>query len=159
MKRSLVLVAMATLFLFGCGKDSGSNPNPVSDRYDSVQLVLFSAPWCLNCTDELKGIDQQLGTFPKSTRVSTVMYIISGDTSGQQPTQDLADKYKARLGVHFVAKPDPWRYQMYHKYISATGSQLPAAALLNPQGEVIKRFSPGTYGPNDVMAELKNRLK
>jgi thiol-disulfide isomerase/thioredoxin len=156
MKRLLALATVSMLLIAACGKDS--KPSPPTPVTGTVTLVLFGAPWCKECREELPAIDKFYRSFDKKSRVSNVLYVTSGDNSLQKPDQSIADKYKDSLGLSFTAQPDPWKWTNYRKYFPE-GYRLPTAVLLSADGTVLRAFAPGTYTAADVAAEITNRVK
>ena len=162
MRRTVVFAAFSFLLLvWGCGKGGTNNnptPPPVTGA-DKLTLALFAAPWCQNCPKELQELDQRFKGFTKSAQVTTIVYITSGDYPRMPPSQDIADKYKTKLGVGFNFQVDPWPLTYYRRYIQADGQDLPAAVILDEKGNAVKLLAPGQYTPVDVITELRARLK
>lgn len=158
MRRSFVFAAFSFLFLaLGCNQGGSSPVSPPVTKADNLKLALFAAGWCENCPNELKEVDQRFKAFAKSSKVQVVVYMVEGDHN-QRPSSDITTQYKNKLGLDFDVEADPWRWTYYRQYIDPDSSQLPAAAILDTNGNVVKVLTPG-YAPVDVINELQVRLK
>lgn len=158
---------MNTLFivlvfgLIGCGKNPEivdppivEPPKPPNPGKAEVSLLLFAAPWCGPCRVELPEVqrlhNERLAKYGK--KLDVAVYVTSGTASHKAPTEEIAVRYGEALKLSFRMIPDldgsPSKFAKwpnYRKYIGA-GSDLPAAAVLNGEGVILKTFKGG--GPD-----------
>lgn len=158
-----IAILLSIFCLFGCGKGGGAGTqqqgggNPPGKV--AVSLYLFSAPWCVNCNSELPAINDQLKNLSsvQQAALSSVAYVVSGDQPSAPPTQQIADEYHQKLNVNFKFVADLPRYQEYRQFFS-TGYDIPAAVVLDKNGQVLKKFAPGTYRPEEVSNFVEAQL-
>jgi thiol-disulfide isomerase/thioredoxin len=161
------LIAWST----GCGKEnpyrySGlQNPtnqqNPVGQA-PAVTLALFGAPWCSNCKVEFPQIQNLISQLaePKFKRLALVLYVTTGATAQEQPTDDIAQRYKAVLNLSGTALADEWRWKKFRQYVGG-GLVLPGAAVLDANGNVIKAFraGAGTFIPSEIVKTAEEAIE
>lgn len=150
------------LILFSCGQAAVDSPDPVIPPKPGAkyQLNLFAAPWCVPCEDELKELKGIWETEPQATRdkLSVKIYVEEGANQGQQPSTEMTDAFKVRMGVEFVAVSDTWKWKTYRTFFKS-GWNLPASVVLNDQNEVIKKFiGPPKYTAQELMEYLRGVL-
>ncbi len=135
-----------------CGKSPQSGP--VVQPTKKVELVLFSAPWCTKCKDKHPQIQAQIKAATEyAPFIKFKLYVTTGALSNEPPTQALAEEYNANvLHIDGPAFADEWRWKNFRKLVGGT-MELPAAALLDEAGNVIKAFAPGetTFLVDDVV--------
>jgi len=156
---TLSLFLFVVVSLLGCSQPGANPPQPTEQ---SVQLLLFSAPWCPKCQPEIQQIDALVKTElkEKAERLKTTVYVVSGASLAQKPTTQVVADYRTQLNVDFDVAPDPWRFQKYHAYYPELKPEvlLPAAVILKESGEK-KVFRPGNFSPEEVLGHLEDALK
>lgn len=149
---------LVILALFGCTPVSapkgGEEPKPLPpiEEIEKVELLLFSAPWCGPCKEMHPAIAKQL-----DVEIPVTLYVETGWTSSQQPSEAIAKEYKKQMGLDFDFVPDPWKWTTYKKYL---GSQLaiPGAAVL-VNGELVKKFPAGSFTAKQVTDYVESIAK
>jgi thiol-disulfide isomerase/thioredoxin len=149
---------LVLLFLMGCAPVSydkgGEEPRPIPpiEKIDKVELLLFSAPWCGPCKEMHPEIERTL-----DVEIPVTLYVETGWSSSQPPTDAIAIEYKKQMGLGFDFVPDPWKWTTFKKYF---GNQLaiPGAAVL-VNGELSRKFVPGTFTATQVTDYVESLVK
>ena len=127
------------------------SPSPEEEEeVEKVKLFVFSAPWCEPCHVLHRGL---MGQVEKLTHVEVTTYVETGAGQNQQPTEASCKLYKEKLGASYAFVPDPWRSQLYKKYIG-NSVIIPAAVVLDANNNVIRRFTAGTFSANELLSYL-----
>ena len=152
------IIAILSLFLMACAPvsyDQGGEapkPLPPEEKIDTVELILFSAPWCGPCKDMHPEIERTL-----DVDIPVTMYVETGASSSQKPTEESAAQYKKDTGWGFNFVPDPWKWTTNKKYFGANVA-IPAAVVL-VNGELAKKFAPGTFTARQVTDYVEGLVK
>lgn len=156
---------LAVFLLLACApvsfehKGEEEKPLPPEEKVENVQLYLFSAPWCGPCKEMHPEIGRQIKAAGISAKVDVTLWVETGWTSQQQPTEQIAAEYQKQLGLpEFTFTPDPWKWLTFKKYM---GPQLaiPGAAVLDPSDVLVKKFAPGSFSAQHVVDYLKSILR
>lgn len=147
------------LVLMGCAPVShppqgGEEPKPLPpiEEIDKVELLLFSAPWCKPCKDMHPQIEREL-----DSDIPVSLYVVTGWTSSQPPTEAIAADYKKQMPLSFNFLPDPWKWTTYKKYLG-TNLSIPAAAVL-VNGEMVKKFPAGSFTAKQVADYMESLVR
>lgn len=157
--------------LTGCGKRPVrapgtplSQPDPIenADVETVATLVLFGAPWCANCKNEFPQIQSLIDQLPRerAEKLGFVLYVTTGATAQDQPSDEIANKYKEVLALKAKAFPDEWRWKAFRKYVGGN-LVLPGAAILDANGNVLKSFRAGaaTFVPSEIVKAAEDTVK
>jgi len=162
-------VLLILLGVLSCGKQSylrgrsGNLVNPPPGPKDSkhVSLIIFGAPWCSHCKTDFPEINTLLKNelTGRKRSVNGVMYVPTGNSAGEKPTQEAANQYRDFLKLDFEARIDEWPWKNFKKYIQ-NKPDLPAGIVFDEQGNVLKIFPPGktTFVPQKIADFVKSQL-
>lgn len=129
--------------IIGCGGPSKPKAVPQISS-NTVTVALFGAPWCSNCKTSFPQIQQEINalTPDKQSRVTLFLYVPTGrQATDDKPTDAGAEEYRQALGLNGKSKADP-KWKVFRRLVGDEQA-LPAAAILNEQGEVIKKYRGG----------------
>lgn len=138
------------LIVLACGKEKvlqRGTPNK------AVTLMLFGAPWCQECKSDFPAMEKEFQALSAAHKdfLSMRLYVVTGPQATDRPTQQIADDYKAGLKLSAQSLPDEWRCKNYRTYVG-NGCAIPAAAVVDANGKVIRSFRPGaTFIPRDIV--------
>lgn len=156
------------LFLSACQPQSGSGPGeqidpgqqiPLPEETEEVaQLLVFTAPWCEPCEKLHPALNK--GIHESATlkeKLLVIAYVTTGASSSQMPTPELCEKYKAKLAVDYSFVPDPWKWTTFKKYFGSSLA-VPAAVVLDVDGNVLQKFPPGSATAPALLRYLRALL-
>lgn len=158
----MALLGALALVFYSCGShvDTQKGPPPVSSKY---KLLLFAAPWCIECGPELQSFKPMWLNESKTTtdRYSVKLYVVSNDQK-TQPTDSDAQQYRASLDLPFEAAADTWKWKTYRSSVTDKNGKsytwsLPAAVVQTDKGEKVKVFV-GSQ-PDQLMTYLRELVK
>lgn len=173
MKRSLLLFSLVALMLLGCGRAAtkrGQEPSrppdapttPTTTAAKTYTLRLFGAPWCTNCKSDFPKINDALRVelTAEKPRVKAELFVTTGDTASQRPTQEIATAYRDFLKLDSTAHVDEWPWKKFREQVQQD-RKLPAAVVLDSDNNVIKVFIPGptTFIAEEIVAFIKGKLQ
>lgn len=156
MKRAVAILPVLFLALVHCGKRNIGGQQV--GEGEPVKLLVFGAPWCEPCTEELKEFHH---TLPKAlgglvARVQLQVYVVT-DVNKQEPDDQEVAEYaatmKAQHGIEFPMVKDKWPYEEYRKYFQRPGP-IPANVVLDKDNNLLKAFKAGTFKTADVINYL-----
>jgi hypothetical protein len=137
---------IALLLLASCRM---TPPQPVED---TVQVIIFSAPWCSMCRHEILASHGQY-----SKQIHFTVRVGTGANPAEKPDMFTVEQYRkdfpADIQLNMMFIPDDWPWQTYKKYFSDNYA-LPAAVVIDSKGAVLK-----TFGPGFIQPDLGNYLK
>ncbi len=144
------------LIVLACGKQNKPDPfvGPAPGGGDKkVTLALFGAPWCTECKKDLPSIQAAVDglTEDQKKNLTVRLYVTTAGNPARPPTEEVAQKYKESLKLKFETVPDV-RWEKFNQWVK--GDQfLPAAAVLDANGNVLKAFRSGatTFSPEEVL--------
>lgn len=154
---------LAALILIGCGRyvvvPVPVDPIPTPSG-KSVTLAVWGAFWCPSCKSMLPDIESELNKIPKADRekINFVLYVPTGMRSGERPTEAVAKAYASSLKLSAKAEIDPWHWQYFKKYVHNSPA-IPAAALIDEHGKLIKTFAPGSFTAGEPVTEVSKLVR
>lgn len=157
----------ALLFvLAGCGAETAPTNDPVvdpgpTDPDAQVRLVLFGAAWCANCSRDIPVIQSTLkGDLASSFgKVQMELWVPTGATPAKRPNDAVTQAYAQKLNFSGSVTSDAWRWKYFRELLPGTPLALPAAALVDLDGNVVKRYMANAFNPADIVADTKANLK
>jgi len=120
-------------------------------------LILFGAGFCTKCKAYFPLID---GALHKKENLLIKMYLVAGDPSNVQPTQEMADAYAKLYSPNALPIPDlPWRWTNFRNFLPLARLEVPAAVVLNESHEIIKTYTAGetTFQIEDIISFVGKR--
>ena len=166
--RHLVIATLLVLSLGSCGKSTGTGgqpatpPAPPPGAGDKVTLRLFGAPWCTDCKHDFPEIRDALAEelAKKDSRIYGELYITTANDANEAPNQAHSEAYRDFLKLPFAVVNDPWKWQTFKAQIQ-TDRRLPAAVVMDKDGNVLKVFKPGktTFVVPEIVAYVKGLIK
>lgn len=176
-----VLAFLAATQLTSCGRQNGSSRSTQSDPVSTptpiptpgptdpgpvgpkIWIYFFGNETCDDCKKHIPEAETLANALPESQRKRLVMTLFvscAGSPCNVKPTQEIADRYRDQLRLGFGAAADPWRWTVFRKYIPGK-MQVPAAAVLTENGELLKAFPAGatSFVPSEILAFAASQLK
>jgi hypothetical protein len=160
----LSLLVLVGLILVSCQSGEGPGPDPIGPIPDpavtveSAQLLIFSAPWCSPCHQLHKEFIPQYNADEElKAAVKVTVWVTTGNSSSQAPTQATADAYKAALKAPYEFLPDPWKWTTFKKYLGGSLA-IPGGVVLDENGEVLQKFPPGTCSASALLKYLRQLI-
>lgn len=130
--RHVLSWAMLSLLLIGCDAQHATSSRP------EAELVLFSAPWCEPCK---RQIPAAVRAADGKASVTTV-YVETGTSPSQPPTEASAAQYKEMLGIAVPVIPDVWHWKKFKQWVGKD-LRVPAGVALSKDGKVLQKFNGG----------------
>ncbi|MBY0371468.1 hypothetical protein K2X33_12325 [bacterium] len=118
-----------------------------------ITVILFGAPWCSECKQDLPAIEQEIAKRSPRQRAGlrTMLYVTTATSPAAAPTEAVALEYRNALRLDATAFADPWRWKNFKKYVGGD-LVLPGAAVLDPSGNILHSYRAGAT--NFVPAEI-----
>lgn len=149
-------IVVLMLLLIGCG-GSGNLNNQVAPEGAKVTVKLFSTPKCEACEVLIptidRGISQRLSA--ASSRISSVLYVVTSSNGFQTPTPETAATYKAKLNVSFETVADFWRTGNYATYYGKDSLRVPGVVLIKGNETPLVFDNAEYIDPELVLAKLR----
>lgn len=119
-----------------------------------ITLMLFGAPWCTACKQDLPAIEKAIGELPARQRVGlrTQLYVTTDVSPSAPATQKVAEAYRNALHLEAPAFADAWRWKGFKKYVGGD-LVLPGAAVLDPSNNILRAYRAGgtTFVPAEIV--------
>jgi thiol-disulfide isomerase/thioredoxin len=149
---------VVSLALLACGRSQNGSQNQPGKVPEGPQkkitLALFGAPWCAECKQDLPLIQQEYDRLSEEEKaeIRIRLFVTTSGNPAVPPTQQVADQYRAVLGLSMEAGPDEWRWKSFREWVGGTLA-LPGAAVLDADGTVLKSFRAGstTFIPSEIV--------
>lgn len=163
---ALYLALLVPVFLMlQCGRDRAAVNNQISPAPSStpvlkkVRVFLFAAGYCEPCKEELPQVRDWYNALPKEKRdqIQIRVYVIAGETTGQQPTQQYAEDFGKRFQLPFEMKADKFA-RTYRKYYDS-GNNVPATVVANDASEPQKIFAPRKVSTEEITQAVNEAAK
>jgi thiol-disulfide isomerase/thioredoxin len=159
-------LVLAGLLVLACGKQpSGVQNQPGTTptiEGKQVTVAVFGAPWCTECKQDLPLIQNEYDRLSPEQKaaIGLQLYVTTAGNPAVAPTQEIAEQYRAALGITMPAVADEWRWKNFRKLVGGD-IVLPGAAVLDSTGAVLKSFraGPTTFVPSEIMAFAVQNLK
>lgn len=175
MTRSTIFFALL-LSLFGlsnCGRDRAVTKNPATPppthsgptdpgkptELKKVRVFLFAAGYCEPCKEELPKIRDWFKGLSKEKQEQAQMrvYVIAGESTGEQPTQPYAESFGKKFDLPFEMKADKFA-RTYHKFYDS-GNNVPATVITDDAGNPLKTFAPRKVSPEEIAQAISEVTK
>ncbi len=158
---AFVVVSLA----IACGRSQSgtqNQPGPIPEGpQKKITLALFGAPWCAECKQDLPLLQQEYDKLSDAEKaeIRIRLFVTTAGNPAVPPTQQVADQYRAALGLSMEASPDEWRWKSFREWVGGTLA-LPGAAVLDADGNVLKSFRAGaTFIPSEIVGSAAAALK
>lgn len=116
---------------------------------ENTRLYIFAAPWCEECPEDIRALENSI--VQRYNTLARKVLVTTGDLPSHRPTDSTTAAFADSVKSPIAFESDTWKWVTYKKFVQKEMLSLPAAVVLDAEGNALQVFDEKNFSPEAIV--------